>query len=308
MESGDPDYNAWMRWVVLQPVLRRIYGCSFLPDHDYGKGGKGWRDIWQDLLSLILIEPEMVRENLVNNFGGVRIDGSNATIIGAAPGEFIADRNKISRVWMDHGVWPLLTLSLYIDQTGDLDILLERQPYFRDHQRSRNMQRPEAGAAAEAQTAAYEGNLLRDYDGAVYEGAVIEHLLVQALVQFFNVGEHNIVRLENADWNDGLDMAFDRGESVTFAAQYAGNLLTLARLLEDLADQQGSDSIDIAQELVVLLDTMEDGLGLCRCPGQTGSVAETLFSGRRTVCLRKTRGGTGRKDRQGPAPQRPVDV
>ncbi len=57
---------------------------------------------------------------LLNNFAGIRVDGSNATIIGSKPGEFIADRNKIPRVWMDHGVWPFLTTQLYIDQTGDL--------------------------------------------------------------------------------------------------------------------------------------------------------------------------------------------
>ena len=38
--SKDEDFNSWMRWVTLQPVLRRIFGCSFLPDHDYGKGGR----------------------------------------------------------------------------------------------------------------------------------------------------------------------------------------------------------------------------------------------------------------------------
>jgi len=68
--TGDTNVNAWMRWVVIQPILRRIFGCSFLPDHDYGKGGKGWRDIWQDLLSLILIEPEHVKDMLINNFAG----------------------------------------------------------------------------------------------------------------------------------------------------------------------------------------------------------------------------------------------
>ncbi len=71
---GDPEVNSWLQWSSLQPVFRRIFGCSFLPDHDYGKGGKGWRDIWQDLLSLILIEPHLVRDRLVNNFAGVRID------------------------------------------------------------------------------------------------------------------------------------------------------------------------------------------------------------------------------------------
>ena len=104
--TGAPDETSWWQWVTLQPILRRIFGCSFLPDHDYGKGGKGWRDLWQDLLSLILIEPGNIRGTLINNFAGVRIDGSNATIIGAKPGEFIADRNFITRVWMDHGVWP----------------------------------------------------------------------------------------------------------------------------------------------------------------------------------------------------------
>ncbi|MCA9393598.1 MAG: cellobiose phosphorylase [Candidatus Omnitrophica bacterium] len=258
VHSGDADYDAWMRWVVLQPVLRRIFGCSFLPDHDYGKGGKGWRDIWQDLLSLILIEPEQVRDNLINNFGGVRIDGSNATIIGARPGEFIADRNKISRVWMDHGVWPLLTLSLYIDQTGDYDILLEQQPYFRDHQRARNMRRDGADYSGSGEEAAFEGNRLRDHEGTEYRGTLIEHLLVQALVQFYNVGEHNIIRLENADWNDGLDMAFERGESVAFASQYGGNLLRLATLLDELAERKGLEDISVARELLLLLDNVSD--------------------------------------------------
>ena len=51
------------------------------------------------------------------NFSGVRIDGTNATIIGAGDGNFIADRNGIARVWMDHGLWPQMTTKLYIDQT-----------------------------------------------------------------------------------------------------------------------------------------------------------------------------------------------
>ena len=121
-----------MKWVSLQPVLRRIYGCSFLPHHDYGNGGRGWRDLWQDCLALLLMEPETARTQLLNNFGGVRMDGTNATIIGKASGEFIADRNNISRVWSDHGVWPLFTTLLYLDNSGDMDFLFEQQTYFKD--------------------------------------------------------------------------------------------------------------------------------------------------------------------------------
>ena len=39
--TGNPDFDRWMRWVSFQPFLRRLYGCSFLPHHDYGRGGRG---------------------------------------------------------------------------------------------------------------------------------------------------------------------------------------------------------------------------------------------------------------------------
>ncbi len=249
--TKDGNFDSWMRWVILQPVLRRIFGCSFLPDHDYGKGGRGWRDIWQDLLSLILIEPHQVRQDLINNCAGIRIDGSNATIIGSKPGEFVADRNAITRVWMDHGAWPLLTLMLYIDQSGDFDILLHKQSYFRDPQLSRTHDK-DIGWINQY------GHKLLDKKGHVYEGTILEHILVEHLTQFFNVGEHNIIRLENADWNDGLDMASSRGESTAFSSLYGGNLLALAKLLEDMAAIKGIDRLRVARELLILLDTLSE--------------------------------------------------
>ena len=135
--TGDSDFNQFMHWVSFQPILRRIYGCSFLPHHDYGKGGRGWRDLWQDCLALLIMNPDGVRQMLLDNFAGVRVDGSNATIIGSKQGEFVADRNNITRVWMDHGVWPMITTKFYIDQTGDLELLEKEAAYFKDKQIAR---------------------------------------------------------------------------------------------------------------------------------------------------------------------------
>jgi cellobiose phosphorylase len=231
------DFDNWFRWVSIQPTLRRIFGCSFLPDFDYGKGGRGWRDLWQDCLSLILNNPKEVRSFLVNNFSGVRIDGSNATIIGKRPGEFISDRNNISRVWMDHGIWPLLTLDLYLQETGDFSILFEKVNYFHDHQIKRSRAVDKDWQKRKTCT-----------------GTILEHLLVENLVQFFNVGRHNYVRLEGADWNDGLDMASERGESVAFSAMYAHNL----KLLSDLILKLGVREVGIAQVLKILLAKNRD--------------------------------------------------
>jgi cellobiose phosphorylase len=92
-ETGDPRLDGWLTWVALQPTLRRLMGNSFLPYHDYGRGGRGWRDLWQDVLALLMMARGDVSEMLLGYFGGVRADGSNATIIGSQPGEFRADRN-----------------------------------------------------------------------------------------------------------------------------------------------------------------------------------------------------------------------
>ncbi len=245
--SADSDFDNWMHWVNFQPMLRRIYGCSFLPHHDYGKGGRGWRDLWQDCLALLIMEPEKVREMLIDNFGGVRFDGTNATIIGSKQGEFIADRNNIVRVWMDHGAWPYLTTRLYMQQTGDIEFLTEANTYFKDAQICRGEKRDDRWNDT-------RGNKQMTEDTLPYEGTVLEHLLIQHLTSFYDVGEHNHIRLRGADWNDGLDMAEERGESVAFTALYGGNLKNLAQDIKDYSDKTGKDTVSIAKEILVLLE------------------------------------------------------
>ncbi len=247
--TQDKAFDQFMQWIAFQPLLRRVYGCSFLPYHDYGRGGRGWRDLWQDCLSLLFMEPGEVRNMIVANFGGVRMDGTNATIIGEGLGNFIADRNGIARVWMDHAFWPLRTLLLYIEQSGDYDILIEQVPYFKD-------------------SIVHRGNLIdKKFENAenkqlvnsenkemVYEGTILEHLLVQNLTSYYEVGEHNVLRLRGADWNDALDMANENGESVAFSYAYAGNLRELAKLIRKYSAKCKVNAIFVASEVAALLD------------------------------------------------------
>jgi cellobiose phosphorylase len=236
--TGNPTFDSFMEWVAFQPELRRIFGCSFLPHHDYGRGGRGWRDLWQDCLALLLTDPTGVREMLLDNFKGVRLDGTNATIIGEKSGEFKADRNGISRVWMDHGFWPFLTVKLYMDQTGDLDLLKEEVTYFRDS----------------------------DPEGLTYTGSVLEHILIENLTAFYDVGIHGIIRLRNADWNDALDMAPDNGESVAFTCGYAGNLKDIATYLRIFMAKTKETRMLIAKEVGILLN--EDSISTFANPSQ----------------------------------------
>lgn len=246
LHTEDTYYNNYMYWVSFQPMLRRIYGCSFLPHHDYGKGGRGWRDLWQDCLALLLMNPDGVREMLIDNYAGVRIDGTNATIIGTKQGEFIADRNNITRVWMDHGVWPLLTTDFYIQQTGDVQLLMKENTYFKDKQIHR-------GEKIDENWKIEDGCWQKDISGKVYKGTILEHLLLQHLTTFYDVGEHNHMRLRGADWNDALDMAPDKGESVAFTAAYAGNFHLLANLVRFYQEKTKESSIYLGKEILILL-------------------------------------------------------
>lgn len=89
---------------------------------------------------------------------------------------------------------------------------------------------------------------------ARHSGTVLEHMLTQFAAACFDTGEHGFIRLRGADWNDGLDMAKERGESVAFTAAYAYGLDLLAELSEEL-----SGELWIARPLAQLLKFPKEG-------------------------------------------------
>jgi cellobiose phosphorylase len=246
--TSDGDFDNWSKWVTFQLKCRQIFGNSYLPDFGYGRGGRGWRDLWQDLLSIFLIDPVSAREEILNNFKGIRVDGSNATIIGTKPGEFIADRNNVPRTWCDHGAWPVFVLNFYLHQTGDYDILFKELTYWKDIFTSRSRGKDLSWAPS-------QGYMQLDENGEVYTGSVLEHMLLQQLTAFFNVGENNNLLLEGGDWNDTLDMAREKGESVCFYNFYGHNLSVIADMLEHL-HSKGYETIYLLSEVLLLLDRL----------------------------------------------------
>ncbi|MBR5968595.1 MAG: cellobiose phosphorylase [Lachnospiraceae bacterium] len=275
-KDGHGELWNYKLWVSAEPVLRRIFGCSFLPYHDYGKGGRGWRDLWQDCLALMLGDPSQVRDLLVNNYAGVRADGTNATIIGSRPGEFIADRNGIARVWMDHGVWPWITMRLYMELSGDEAVMDTEQSYFKD----RLCMRARA-ADEEYDSASADNTLLMTQNGDTYRGSLFEHILLMHITTACETGEHGNMLLRGADWNDALDMAPEKGESVAFTAAYAGNLKTLA---EFIAKRGGK--VSLLKELAELTDGL-----FTICAEQKGSLSDEFDTPEATAdCSVRKRG------------------
>lgn len=143
-------------------------------------------------------------------------------------------------------VWPFITTKLYMDQTGDVEILNQKVAYFKDRQ-------VERGTATDEEWTDEYGKVQKTVTGEKYEGTILEHLLLQNLCAFYEVGEHNHIRLRGADWNDALDMAPERGESVAFTCAYAGNLKQLASYIRMLKRKHKQNKIELLEEMVGLL-------------------------------------------------------
>lgn len=248
VSTGNYNFDNWVKWIEYQVKCRQIFGNSYLPDYGYGRGGRGWRDLWQDLLSIFLVDPKSAKKEIINCFKGIRVDGSNATIIGEKSGEFKADRNNIPRTWSDHGAWPVFVLNFYVNQSGDFDTLLKEVPYWKDQYKNR------CKKIDQRWTDSY-GFQQKDSSGNVYTATVFEHVLIQQLTSFFNVNDKNVLLLEGADWNDTYDMARERGGSVCFYSFYAYNFILLTKFLEEFKDN-GKTTISLLNELCQLIDNL----------------------------------------------------
>ena len=146
---------------------------------------------------------------------------------------------------MDHAFWPFVTTKLYMDQTGDMNVLFEKIPYFKDLQTKR-------GTAHDEKWSSAYGENQKTESGEVYYGTVLEHILLENLCAFYDVGEHNEMKLHGADWNDAMDMAWENGESVAFTCAYAGNMKNIAEYLRKLQEKEMFDRIEVAEEMEIL--------------------------------------------------------
>ncbi len=110
---------------------------------------------------------------------------------------------------------------------------------------------------------------------------------MQHLVPFFNVGEHNNIRLEGADWNDAMDMAIQRGESVAFTAMYAGNLRRLSEWVLAI-EKLDIHEVEIASEVLPLLDTLTGAVDYDSVSAKQTHLAEYFISCMHVLSGRKT--------------------
>ena len=243
--TGNDNFNLlWNKWWCYQLSMRYWFGNTGHPQFDYGSDFAGWRDFWQDMMAATVIDPVGLEKRTLHTLEGIRLDGTNATRFFARTKEFGSD--ETNGLWCDHPYWTTQTVLLLINFLGDPGFLLRGGiAYFKDGYRDRGEKKDISWP---------QGYIERQKikNGEVYKGTVLEHLLVQLLTMFYDVGKNNLLKQKRADWNDAVDQV--KGENVTFSLGLAQDCNELANFIEYLEKKGALQDIEIFEELADLIE------------------------------------------------------
>ncbi len=176
-------------WLLYQTLSCRLWARTAF----YQAGGAfGFRDQLQDSLALLHSDPSITRKQIL-------INAAHQYREGDVQHWWHEETHKgIRTKFSDDLLWLPYTVSRYLEQTGDNDLLNESVPFL--------------------QSEILKGEELERYEDTVVSeetGTIIEHCL-RSIRHALKYGEHGIPLMGIGDWNDGMSRigAKGRGESV----------------------------------------------------------------------------------------------
>ena len=177
--------------------------------------GIGYRDIVQDIMGICPLDPEWTKQCLLEALSYMDSDG--IPIRGYDPIAGLHDMRK----HRDCGLWLPMTLSTFLRETGELEILNEIVP-FRD-----------------------QG-----------EGSVWEHIIRTIKRIASERGNHELCLIGDGDWNDSLDEINLNGQGES--AWLTAACVHAARTAAEIAEWSGRE--DDKKELNNIADELSDAV------------------------------------------------
>jgi cyclic beta-1,2-glucan synthetase len=187
-------------WLLYQTLACRIWARSGF----FQAGGAfGYRDQLQDTLALLHTAPEFARRQVLLHAAHQYEEGD------VQHWWHEETERGIRTLFSDDLLWLPYVASRYTEHTGDSTLWEENAPYL--------VSEP----LKEGEHERYEPTVLSGRTGTIYE-----HCLQAIEKALSRIGEHGLPLIGVGDWNDGLNLAGDkgRGESV-WLAWFLGEIL-----------------------------------------------------------------------------------
>lgn len=196
-------------WLLYQTLACRLWARTAF----YQAGGAfGFRDQLQDSLAFLHADPSITRKQIL-------INAAHQYKEGDVQHWWHEETHKgIRTKFSDDLLWLPYTVSRYVEQTKDMEILSEVVPFLQSENLS--------------------GDELERYEDTIVSeesGTLLEHCL-RAIRHALKYGEHGIPLMGIGDWNDGMSRigAKGRGESVWLGWFLVDNLKRFTKLKSGL--------------------------------------------------------------------------
>ena len=211
VKTPDPAFDLMInRWLPYQTFASRLMARAGF----YQAGGAfGYRDQLQDVLAVLISEPERARAQILLAAAHQFEDGDVQHWWHPPLGRGVRTRCSDDFIWLPH------VTARYIEATGDAAILRETASFLK----------------AEPLRAEEQDRYALFETGTT--ATLMEHC-VRALSRMMSTGAHNLPLIGTGDWNDGMDRVGDegRGESVWLAWFQIATIRRFAPLVEQHGD------------------------------------------------------------------------
>ena len=177
-------------WYLYQTISSRLFAKAGFYQVS---GAYGYRDQLQDAMNIVLVDPSMTHDQILRNAGHQFVEGD--VLHWWHEDNHFGLRSR----YKDDYLWLVYATIMYIEVTGDTNILDEEVPYINA---------PILGD--------YENEKTVNFEYTSDKDSLFKHLEKALNLSINSLGSHHLPLMGGGDWNDGMNRVGikGKGESV----------------------------------------------------------------------------------------------